>query len=241
MPRRRVDVAGAVVGVGLMLAGAGAAELADGSATTAGVTASAAPAPPPRVMAAVDELLGQLEVAEEPPRDGFDREKEFPHWSTVPGTACDTRERVLAVEKDKGRTNEDCRVENGSWFSVYDGEHVTEPSTLDVDHMVALAEAWDSGAGGEGWDKERRRRYANDLGYEDSLIAVTDSSNRSKSDNDPAEWQPARKRVWCRYATAWTTVKIRWGLTADEEEVEALRAMFKRCTQPPETRVALAS
>src|SRR5687768_18352331 len=123
MPRRRVDVAGAIVGVGLMLTGAGAAELADGSATTAGVAASAAPAaPPPRVMAAVDELLGQLEVAEEPRRDGFDREKEFPHWSTVPGTGCDTRERVLAVEKDKGRTNEDCRVENGSWFSVYDGE-----------------------------------------------------------------------------------------------------------------------
>lgn len=216
-----------------MLTGAGAAELADGSTTAAGVVA-APDVQSPEVATAVDELLGQLDVTEEPPRSGFDREDQFPHWSRVSGTRCDTRQRVLVVERREGEPD-DCRVVGGRWFSVYDGVSVTTSRTLDVDHMVPLAEAWDSGA--NAWDVERRERYANDLGYPDSLIAVTGSSNRSKSDRDPAEWQPPRLQVWCRYATAWTTVKIRWGLAADEVEVEGLRDMFERCDRPPKTEV----
>jgi hypothetical protein len=237
--RRRSDVVGAVVGVGMMLAGAGGAELTDGNVTAEASAATGPPAgePSPEVEAAVDELLGQLRVRREPPRTGFDREERFPHWSRVPGTSCNTRQRVLVVERREG-TPDECRVVGGRWFSVYDGVSVTSSRTLDVDHMVALAEAWDSGA--DRWTEERREAYANDLGYADSLIAVTGSSNRSKSDRDPAEWQPPRLAVWCRYATAWTTVKVRWGLTADEAEIEALRDMFDHCDRPPRTEVAPA-
>jgi hypothetical protein len=238
--RRRPDIAGVVVGVGLALVAGGAAELSDGSGSTAVAGAAAlsdSEAPPAEVASAVDGLLGQLEIAPEPPRTGFDREDEFPHWSRVPGTSCNTRQRVLVVERREG-TPDGCRVTGGRWFSVYDGVSVDVPRNLDVDHMVALAEAWDSGA--HAWDVERRERYANDLGYADSLIAVTATSNRQKSDRDPADWQPSRLRVWCRYATAWTTVKIRWGLTADEAEVEALRGMFNQCDRPPRTEVMRA-
>ncbi|GGT01368.1 hypothetical protein GCM10010270_86390 [Streptomyces violaceus] len=66
-------------------------------------------------------------------------------------------------------------------------------SGLDIDHMVPLAEAWDSGA--SAWTAQRRERYANDPGQEASLVAVTARSNRSKADQDPAQWlSPPRRR-----------------------------------------------
>jgi hypothetical protein len=68
--------------------------------------------------------------------------------------------------------------------------------------MVAFKEAWDSGA--HGWSANRRRAFANDLGDPRSLRAVSASSNRSKSDRDPAEWLPPVKGFHCAYATQWS-------------------------------------
>jgi hypothetical protein len=75
---------------------------------------------------------------------------------------------------------------------------VTSASGLDIDHMVPLAEAWDSGA--SAWTAQRREAYANDQGQEASLVAVTARSNRSKADQDPAHWMPPADDVHCRYA-----------------------------------------
>lgn len=58
---------------------------------------------------------------------------------------------------------------------------------------------------------------------------VLAATNRSKSDRDPASWQPPNREVWCDFATDWATVKIRWRLTADEDEVRALRNMLRGC------------
>ena len=89
------------------------------------------------------------------------------------------------------------------------------------------AEAWDSGA--SGWDEARRRDFANDLGFDGSLIAVTASSNRAKGDQDPAEWLPPRREAWCQFATDWVSVRVRWDLTAVQAEVAALRAALATC------------
>jgi hypothetical protein len=115
----------------------------------------------------------------------------------------------------------------GDWFSVYDGVTVEDPSELDIDHVVALGEAWDSGAAG--WDAARREAFANDLDHPAALIAVTASSNRSKSDDDPAEWKPPRREAWCQFARDWTSTKIAWDLTADQAEVDGLRSMLTGC------------
>jgi hypothetical protein len=80
------------------------------------------------------------------------------------------------------KQGDDCALTGGEWLSYYDGKTVTDPSRLDIDHMVPLAEAWDSGAAE--WTAERREAYANDLGAEHSLVAVTAKSNRSKGDKD---------------------------------------------------------
>jgi hypothetical protein len=225
--RVRANAAAAVVGL-VLAAGSG------------GIAATTDDAPqPPRsavVAGAVQELLGQLEVGEELPRAGFDREL-FRHWVDVDDNGCDTRQEVLIAERVAGETDE-CRVVAGRWESLYDDVTVTDPRRIDIDHVVALGEAWDSGAAN--WSEEERERFANDLGYRDSLIAVTAGSNRSKSDRDPAEWVPPDESSWCRFAVAWTTVKVRWGLTADAAEVAALRELFGRCRSAPPTAVARA-
>ena len=120
-----------------------------------------------------------------------------------------------------------CRLSGGRWWSYYDQVWVTSASGLDIDHMVPLAESWDSGA--SAWTAQRREAYANDQGSAASLVAVTARSNRSKSDQDPAQWLPPAAEVHCRYAAEWVATKLRWSLAADETEVAALRETAADC------------
>ena len=115
-----------------------------------------------------------------------------------------------------------CKLTGGSWLSYYDGQEVTDPGALDIDHMVPLAEAWDSGA--SAWKAARREAYANDQGAAASLVAVTARTNRQKADKDPAQWLPPAPEAQCRYVGEWVATKLRWHLTADTTELEALEA-----------------
>ena len=60
-----------------------------------------------------------------------------------------------------------------------------------------------------------------------SLIAVSATTNRSKSDQDPAEWLPAKDV--CTYVQNWIYVKTRWSLTVDEKELKALKDNLSKC------------
>lgn len=116
---------------------------------------------------------------------------------------------------------------------LYDDTYLDGPRGLDIDHLVPLAEAWDSGA--SEWSAQRREAYANDLGDDRSLVAVTARSNRSKADQDPATWMPPTAAVHCRYVTEWVAVKTRWQLTVDEAEHQALRQAVADCPNVPVT------
>ncbi|WP_406490534.1 hypothetical protein [Streptomyces sp. NBC_01604] len=59
------------------------------------------------------------------------------------------------------------------------------------------------------------------------------ASNRSKSDQDPATWQPPAHGYRCTYATDWITVKTRWGLTIDPAEQAALTDTLDGCPNTP--------
>lgn len=119
-----------------------------------------------------------------------------------------------------------CRLSGGSWFSYYDATVVTSAGSLDIDHMVPFAEAWDSGA--SAWTPQRRETYANDQGAEASLVAVTARSNRSKADQDPAQWLPPATAVHCRYIGEWVATKLRC-LAVDEVELTALQDAAADC------------
>ena len=168
--------------------------------------------------------LESLTVADES-RTGYNRDL-FRHWIDADGDGCNTRYEVLIAEsKTKPRISKGCRLTGGRWVSAYDGVQTTLTSKLDIDHVVPLAEAWDSGA--SNWTSEQRMRFANDLGDGRSLIAVSATSNRRKSDQDPSEWLPARGR--CTYLVNWISVKVRWGLAIDPAEKLALTELMNEC------------
>lgn len=178
-------------------------------------------------------LLARLRTATER-RDGYARSL-FRHWIDADGDGCDTRREVLLRDAVVApATSSTCRLSGGRWRSLYDGFTFTNARELDIDHVVALAEAWDSGA--RSWSPARRQAFANDLGVRWALLAVSATSNRSKSDKDPAEWMPPDRRAHCRYVAYWIGVKVRWGLTVDRTERRALERYVAAC---PTTRLTV--
>jgi len=161
---------------------------------------------------------------------GYSRDY-FHHWIDADHDGCDTRKEVLLAE---ARTSPSrygsCSLSGGSWWSAYDGVTTTDSSTFDIDHFVPLSEAWGSGAWR--WSYSTREAFANDLGFSSSLIAVSASSNRSKSDRDPAEWLPPNTNYWCTYATTWIAVKYRWSLSIDRAEKLKLHSLVVNCGNP---------
>ena len=85
---------------------------------------------------------------------------------------------------------------------------------------------------GPGHGMRREKNYANFLDDSQHLIAVTASANRSKGARGPEEWQPPDPAYWCWYATDWVLIKSTWGLSATEQEWNALAAMLDTCNQP---------
>ena len=160
-------------------------------------------------------------------REGYERTK-FKHWIDEDKDSCNTRAEVLLAEAITQPTvSAGCKIAGGTWLSYYDETVVEGPSGLDIDHMVPLAEAWDSGA--SQWTAERRQAYANDLGAERSLVAVTARTNRSKADQDPAEWMPPAAAARCTYLSDWVGTKLRWLLTVDRSERDTLRELAAAC------------
>ncbi|MER7980459.1 HNH endonuclease family protein [Streptomyces sp. NPDC095817] len=179
---------------------------------------------PISMAAAVDLLPAAAES-----REGYQRTS-FKHWVDADRDGCSTRAEVLINESRVQPTIEPgCKVTVGQWYSFYDGVTVTAPGGLDIDHMVPLAEAWDSGA--SAWTPERREAYANDLDAETSLVAVTARTNRSKADQDPADWLPPLFDARCTYAADWVATKLRWKLSVDDRERAALAEIAAGCGQ----------
>jgi hypothetical protein len=169
------------------------------------------------------KLLRDLQVKSENGA-GYDRDL-FDHWIDADRNSCDARQEVLL--RQNRAPGKACNDKTGSWYSAYDGLPFSEASRLDIDHMIPLAEAWDSGA--RTWNEDTRTRYANDL-YGYSLIAVSASSNRSKSDRDPAEWLPPRQGYLCTYLARWVAVKYRWRLGIDQTEKAAISSGWRGCS-----------
>ena len=173
--------------------------------------------------------LNKLKIADEV-REGYVRTK-FKHWITISRAGqvgCDSRKSVIIDEAlVKPTIGKNCALSGGKWLSIYDNVEVTDAGKLDVDHMVPLAEAWDSGA--FSWTDLQRQQYANDMVDPRHLIAVTGASNRSKSDQDPAEWMPTNKSYWCTYLENWVSIKTRWNLSVDKKEKEFILTNLKSC------------
>jgi hypothetical protein len=213
---RRIRLAAAILAAALALGGAGCVP------------------PPGSSQAAVDPAvtrrqLDELSVARPGSMRGYSRAR-FRHWAYT-GENCDVRDSVLRRD-GRGIRLRGCNVVGGQWFSPYDDRTVTDVSTVDIDHVVPLANAWRSGA--SRWTDERREEFANDV-VRPQLLAVTRSTNRAKGDQDPAQWKPPSRSHWCRYAQDWIAVKHHWRLTLTTAEKIALIRMLETCRWPNES------
>ena len=158
---------------------------------------------------------------------GYDRDL-FADWYDADRDGCNTRKEVLIAESlDPVQIGSGCSISGGRWFSIYDNVETTDSSKFDIDHMVPLSEAWDSGAWN--WNADQRKHFANDLDQPFFLIAVTASSNRSKSDRDPAQWMPPNAGYHCTYVRIWIEIKRAWDLSVDQAEHDYLANKLASC------------
>jgi hypothetical protein len=158
---------------------------------------------------------------------GYDRDL-FADWYDADRDGCNTRKEVLIAESlDPVQIGSGCSISGGRWFSIYDNVETTDSSKFDIDHMVPLSEAWDSGAWN--WNADQRKHFANDLDQPFFLIAVTASSNRSKSDRDPVQWMPPNAGYHCTYVRIWIEIKRAWDLSVDQAEHDYLANKLASC------------
>lgn len=169
------------------------------------------------------QLLAELTVAADSSVP-YNRDL-FAEGIDVDGDGCNTRREVLQLESLVPVTMPSgCDITAGEWFSWYEGATQTDPSALEMDHLVALKEAWISGA--HAWTDQQRSDYANDLDIDATLTVVTGSVNGAKSAYDPAQWLPSYEASRCRYVSDWMTVKYRWNLTVDHAEKLSLQSVI---------------
>ncbi len=151
------------------------------------------------------------------------------HWIDIDKDCQDTRQEVLISESlipvtldDKG-----CKVLSGRWFCSYTGKYYTNPSLLDIDHLIPLKHAHEMGACQ--WDKETKKLYANDLYDTKSLIAVYRGANRQKGARPPHKWMPAFKEYWCSYIEDWVSIKQKWNLNVTTDEKQFILGILNDC------------
>lgn len=159
-------------------------------------------------------LLDTLAVVDVTFRDGYDRDL-FEHWDDEDGNGCNTRCEVLRRD----------RLPDGRWFSIWDGRYASTEGELQIDHVVALSEAWYSGA--HAWTNDRRDAFAD---WQVNLVAVTGAINESKDNKDAGRWTPPRVASACAFAEITVTTKATWGLTVDPAEKAGLVRMLTGCT-----------
>ncbi len=196
------------------------------SALPLALVASPAAAAPPSAPGATTakKELAKLKVKKEISLSGYTRAK-FPHWIDQ-GHSCSTREAVLKRDGLGVLTGSDCYPITGVWYSPYDGTLVTSPHKVDIEHLVALSEAWRSGA--KSWSTTKRRAFANDLKH--SELWISDHPiNMDKGGKDPGRWLPPRKAFRCTYARSYVNVKYVWGLAVNTTEKKALGNLLGQC------------
>ena len=143
----------------------------------------------------------------------YNRE-DWGNWIDEDGDGLNTRHEVLAEESLIKPVISNNKVVSGKWFDKYTGKYFTNPSDLDIDHLVPLKNAYISGA--SNWSKKKKNRYYNYLKYDNHLIAVSKSANRNKSDKSPVDWLPPNEEYQCEYVREWFKIKTAWGLAIED-------------------------
>ena len=173
--------------------------------------------------------LNKLEVKGRAPKTGYTR-SQFPHWSDPDRNGCDARNDILKRDLTnityKSGTR-DCKVIAGQLLDPFSGKVITFSTTkvvIDIDHVVALSNAWQTGAAY--FDKNTRLLIANDP---INLLAVDAKLNRQKGDGDAATWLPPNKSFRCEYVAKQVAVKTKYQLWVTASEKSAIKEVLQSC------------
>ncbi|MFF3709529.1 HNH endonuclease family protein [Streptomyces phaeochromogenes] len=171
-----------------------------------------------------------LTVKGRAPMTGYDRDKFGSPWADTDSNGCDTRDDVLKRDlKEVKFSDGDCQVSSGTLDpDPYTDKDVTfvrgGRSEVDIDHLVALSDAWQKGA--QKWDASKRIALANDPL---NLLAVDAGRNRSKGDGDTATWLPPHKAYRCTYVARQVAVKKKYELWVTAAERDAMKRVLSGC------------
>ncbi|MER5648281.1 HNH endonuclease family protein [Streptosporangium sp. NPDC002524] len=177
--------------------------------------------------------LGKLEVKGRASMTGFDRDEFGAAWSDVDKNGCDTRNDILIrdLKEEVFKKGEDgCVVQSGILEDPYSGKTIkfergTRTSmAVQIDHVIALADAWQKGA--QQWSASKRKELANDPL---NLLAVDGPLNSQKGAGDAATWLPPRRAYRCPYVERQIKVKVKYGLWVTSGEKDAMESVLKSC------------
>jgi uncharacterized protein DUF1524/excalibur calcium-binding domain-containing protein len=181
------------------------------------------------------DQLATLEVKGRAPMTGYDRDRFGAAWLDADRNGCDTRNDIL--RRDLRRRAYDphthgCVVVSGLLHNPYTNSHIDfvkgDGSLVDIDHVVALGNAWVTG--GFRWEIRKRAALANDPM---NLLAVDASANRQKGDGDAATWLPSNKSYRCQYVARQIGVKAKYGLWVTPPEKDAMSRILTGCPDRP--------
>lgn len=179
--------------------------------------------------------LESLPVKGRAPKTGYSRDQFGPSWKDVDGNGCDTRNDILARDLEFEVLGPDgCTVESGTLQDPYTGRTLvfqrgrTTSRAVQIDHVVALSDAWQKGA--QGLDEGLRTSLANDPL---NLFAVDGPTNQQKSDGDAATWLPPNTGFRCVYVARQISVKKKYDLWVTLAEREVMREILSTCPEQP--------
>ncbi|EOM76800.1 DUF1524 domain-containing protein [Rhodococcus rhodnii] len=206
----------------------------DGAAERADIVAD--PGLPPASEALA--LLGTLDIKGRAPKTGYDRALFGQAWTDdVPvefgHNGCDTRNDILTrdlTDVTYRPGTRDCVVTSGTLDDPYTGTTIafvrgeTTSSAVQIDHVVALSDAWQKGA--QQLDTATRTAFANDPR---NLRAVDGPTNQQKGDGDAATWLPPDRSYRCEYVSAQVEVKAAYRLWVTQAEHDAIAGILASC------------
>ena len=183
-------------------------------------------------------VLERLEVKGRAPKTGYSREQFYTAWPTVDG--CNLRQKIIKREFGGSATLDGCDVVAGEFDEPYTGQHLTFTdrssisSDIQIDHVVALSDAWQKGA--QVLTPDTRYLLATDPL---NLLAVDAKANSKKSDGDAATWLPPNKKFRCQYVARQISVKYKYHLWVTSAEKDAISRILTNCPNEPAIGVQL--
>ncbi|MCI6773906.1 MAG: DUF1524 domain-containing protein [Bifidobacterium pseudolongum] len=178
-------------------------------------------------------VLDTLAVKGRAPKTGYSRDQFGAAWADVDHNGCDTRNDILnrdLTDKTYKANTHDCVVASGVLQDPYTGTRIDfvrgqdTSAAVQIDHVVALSDAWQKGA--QQLTEDERRNLANDP-Y--NLLAVDGPSNQRKSDGDAATWLPSNTGFRCEYVARQIGVKQKYRLWVTQAEHDAMANVLATC------------